>query len=53
MARLDFIPDFEFNLVRLAWIAIFALMLQWGHSLKRPEAPVALEAKVPAAVLAR
>jgi len=50
---MDFIPDFEFNLVRVAWIALFLLMLQWGHSLKRDEAPVAAEPVNTTTALAR
>lgn len=48
MPRLDFIPDFEFNMVRVAWLAIFALFLYWGVALKRAEVPVAMDGKATA-----
>ena len=53
MARLDFIPDFEFNMVRVAWVAIFAGLLVWGHTMKRAEAPLAGDGTRTAAAFAR
>jgi hypothetical protein len=43
MPRLDFIPDFEFSMVRVAWVALFALLLYWGHSLRTEEARTIVE----------
>lgn len=43
MPRLDFLPDFEFNMVRVAWVALFALLLYWGGSLRTEEARTFIE----------
>ena len=43
MLRLDFIPDFEFNMVRVAWVALFAGLLYWGNSVREAEAPALAE----------
>jgi hypothetical protein len=43
MPRLDFQPDFEFSMVRVAWVALFALLLYWGGSLRTEEARTFVE----------